>query len=83
MDHGIETWAVGHAVEESTLPLGVGLLFSLAQFALVVLDQRLLARSGVHITTVDGLGNLVPSTARLERVLLLDRGDGKRGLLHL
>jgi hypothetical protein len=83
MDHGIETRAVGYASEESTLPFGARFLFSLAQLTLLVLDERLLGRGGVHITTVDGLGDLVPGAARLERVLLFNRGDSKRGLLHL
>lgn len=82
VDHGVETWAVRHTVEESSLPLGTLLLFSLAQLALLVLDERLLGRCGVHITTVDGIGNLGPGAARLERVLLFDGCDSEGSLLH-
>lgn len=81
--HGVKVWAVRHTLEESTLPFGTLLLFSLAQFALLVLDERLLGRSGVHITTVDGLGDLAPGATRLERILLFDGCDLKRGLGHL
>lgn len=63
--------------EELAVPGAALGLFLDAHVALRLLDLALLDARGVHVALGDGLGDARPGAARLERVLLLDGGDGE------
>src|SRR5690606_9508739 len=78
LGNSLEAWINLDGAEIASRPFLAFLLLFLTELTLLVFDLGLFGRGKFVVTLSKSLSNLGPGTARLERRLILDRGESER-----